>query len=323
MTSEDSFHDRIEDELAALRPPPIGGLAGEALERGRRIRRRERAFGMAGGTAAVAGVVAAVVALNGGFGAGGGTSGSVGPGAAGAPTSPQAPTPTPTPTPTPSPDPSTSSSPSGAVDLTAPPSSADGTSSGPNTVIGTIPASWQPPAKGGPLSDPTNTDGQSVAELVLDGLRLTGSGTGSDFSGSSINGMNANATLTWSTQHGSIRISASVSNDGADGKSTPTPESLCHPMYETDYCAAAMLSDGSVVEVSHGTGESGGSNTPTHDNAVMLYRPDHTAINVVEWSNGPLTDDQLYKIVSDPRWGLKMDGSFVANADRVIRPFSG
>ncbi|WP_370356268.1 hypothetical protein [Catenulispora sp. MAP12-49] len=55
----------------------------------------------------------------------------------------------------------------------------------------------------------------------------------------------------------------------------------------------------------------------------MITRPDHMLINVVEWSNGPLTDDQLYKIVSDPRWGLKTDGSFVAKADRVVRPYSG
>lgn len=74
--------------------------------------------------------------------------------------------------------------------------------------------------------------------------------------------------------------------------------------------------------VVHGTGEPA-SGPPTHSNTVMITRPDHMLINVVEWSNGPLTDDQLYKIVSDPRWGLKMDGSFVANADRVVRPYSG
>lgn len=313
MTSEESFHDRIEDELAGLRPPPIGEIAGDAMAQGRRIRRRERALGMAGGTAAVAGVAAGVMALGGVFGSGGGGA-PVGSGALGtAPTSQHSPaaTPTPTPNPTPNPTPAYPSTP-------APPPS----SSSPNTVIGTIPASWKPPATGGHLSDPTNTDGPSVAELLIDNLALIGpGGSGSSFSGSSMAGMNANATLTWTTQQGSIRISASVSDGGADGK---TPQSQCYPAFEMDYCAVATLSDGSVVMVQHNSGGyQAGSSQSTHDNMVMITRPDHAAINVVEWSNGPLTDDQLYKIVSDPRWGLKMDGSFVTHADKVIRPFSG
>jgi hypothetical protein len=77
-----------------------------------------------------------------------------------------------------------------------------------------------------------------------------------------------------------------------------------------------------MVEHSSG-GYQPGSSQSTHNNMVMITRPDHAAINVVEWSNGPLTDDQLYKIVSDPRWGLKMDGAFVTHADKAVRPFSG
>jgi hypothetical protein len=133
-------------------------------------------------------------------------------------------------------------------------------------------------------------------------------------------GFNANATMTWTTQHGSIRISASVSDGSADGK---TPQSVCYPAYEEDYCAAGTLSDGSVVMVDHGTGEPPAGSPPTHSMTVTITRPDHAAINIVEWSAGPLTDDQLYQVVSDPRWGLKMDGSFVAHADQVVRPFSG
>jgi len=313
MTSEESFHDRIEDELAGLRPPPIGEIAGDALAQGRRIRRRQRALGVAGGTAAVAGVAAGALALGGVFGSGGGGA-PVGPGAWGAaPTSQHssAATPTPTPTPTPDPTPAYPSTP------TPPPNS-----SSPNTVIGTIPASWKPPAADGHLSDPTNTDGQSVAELLIDDLSQIGSGgSGSAFSGSSLAGMNANATLTWTMPHGSVRISASVSDGAADGK---TPQSQCLPAFEMDYCAAATLSDGSVVMVQHNSGGyAAGSSQSTHNTMVMITRPDHAAINVVEWSDGPLTDDQLYKIVSDPRWGLKMDGSFVTHADKVVRPFSG
>lgn len=326
MTSQDSFHDRIEDELAALRPPPVGGIAGDALEQGRRIRRRQKIFGTVGGTVAVAGVAAGVLALGGWFGSGGGA--AVGPGAVGAvPTPPVSSAATPTSAPSTSPTSapasvptSTSTSSATAPANPAPGSGGDSSSPQPNTVIGTIPASWKPPASTGRLSDPTNTDGQSVAELLIDDLALIGpGGSGSSFSGSSMAGMNANATLTWTTQHGSIRISASVSDGGADGK---TPQSQCYPAFEMDYCAAATLSDGSVVMVEHNTGEP--ANGPaTHNNIVMITRPDHAAINVVEWSNGPLTDDQLYKIVSDPRWGLKMDGSFVSHADTVIRPFSG
>ncbi|WP_228561714.1 hypothetical protein [Catenulispora rubra] len=185
-------------------------------------------------------------------------------------------------------------------------------------MIGTIPASWKPPVPGHP-TDPTGTDGPSVAELVIDVLQQLGPGTGSSFSGSSISDVNANATLTWTTQHGAIRISASVSNGALDGK---TPQSQCMPAFEEDYCAAATLSDGSVVMVQHGTGYPGGSSTPTHNNMVSITRPDHAAINVVEWSDGPLTDDQLYQIVADPRWGLRMAGSFVGHADAVIRPFT-
>jgi hypothetical protein len=314
MTSEESFHDRIEDELAGLHPPPIGEIAGAALAQGRRIRRRERTLGMAGGTAAVAGVAAGVVALSGGFASGGGAA-SVAPGGfvRTAPTSQNSPTPiaASTPTPTPSPTAAQTSTP-------APPPD----SSSPNTVIGTIPASWKPPATGGHLSDPRNTDGPSVAELLIDNLALVGpGGSGSGFSGGSMAGVNANATLTWTTQQGSIRISASVSDGSADGK---TPQSQCYPAFEVDYCAAGAMSDGSVVMVEHSSGGSqSGSSPSTHNNMVMITRPDHAAINVVEWSNGPLSDDQLYKIVSDPRWGLRMDGSFVAHADKVVRPFSG
>lgn len=316
MTSEDSFRDRVAEELAGLRPPPLGEVAGEALAHGRRIRRRQRVAGVVGGTAAVAGLAAGVVALSGGFAAGGAGAAPVAPGGAAgaAPTSLSAPVSTPAP--------STSSSSALPAIRTpgAPPVPPTSSTSAPNTVIGTIPASWKPPVPGGTLTDPTNTDGQSVAELVLDGLGLTGTGSGSDFSGSSTAGMNANATLTWATHSGSVRISASVSNEGVDGK---TPDSVCYPAYETDYCAAGTFSDGSVVMVVHGTGEPPAGSPPTHSRTVMITRPDHTLINVVEWSNGPLTDDQLYKIVSDPRWGLKMDGSFVAHADEVIRPFSG
>jgi hypothetical protein len=187
-------------------------------------------------------------------------------------------------------------------------------------VIGTIPASWKPPAPGGTLTDPRSTDGQSVAELLIDDLKQIAPGSGSDFSGGSMPGFNANATMTWTTQHGSIRISASVSDGSADGK---TPQSVCYPAYEEDYCAAGTLSDGSVVMVDHGTGEPPAGSPPTHSMTVTITRPDHAAINIVEWSAGPLTDDQLYQVVSDPRWGLKMDGSFVAHADQVVRPFSG
>lgn len=319
MTSEESFHDRIEDELAGLHPPPIGEIAGDALAQGRRIRRRERALGMAGGTAAVAGVAAGVLALGGVFGSGRGGV-PVGPGAlGGAPTSQQSSTPAPSPTAS-SAHTSTSTSTPSPSPTPTPPSSSSPSSSSPNTVIGTIPASWKPPTVGGRLNDPRNTDGQSVAELLIEDLGQIGPGSGSSFSGSSMSGQNANATMTWTTQHGSIRISASVSNDGVDGK---TPQSVCYPGFEIDYCAAATLSDGSVVMVVHGTGEPPAGSPPTHDNTVMITRPDHLLINVVEWSNGPLTDDQLYKIVADPRWGLKMNSSFVAHADAVVRPFSG
>jgi hypothetical protein len=135
MTSEDSFRDRIEDELAALRPPPIGGIAGEALAHGRRIRRRERVFGMVGGTATVAGVAAGVVALSGGFASGGG-GGSMPPGGAAgaAPTSRHAPTPTPTPTPSPTPTPNTPSS--DLVAQSSPPTPGRSSTSSPNTVMG-------------------------------------------------------------------------------------------------------------------------------------------------------------------------------------------
>ncbi|WP_194896523.1 hypothetical protein [Catenulispora pinisilvae] len=97
-------------------------------------------------------------------------------------------------------------------------------------------------------------------------------------------------------------------------------QSTCDPMYETDYCAAGTLSDGTIVYVVHGTGEP--ANGPmTHNDSITIERPDHLQINVVEWSSGPLTDDQLYAIVSDPRWALKMDQSFIAQADQQIRPF--
>lgn len=324
MTSEESFHDRIEDELAGLRPPPIGGIVGEALARGRRIRRRERTLGVAGGTAAVAGVAAGVMALGGALGSGGGGA-PVAPGALG--TAPalrhsSAASPPPTSAPTLAPTPTPTSSPSTFSSSAADPAGGRSSSSEPSTVIGTIPASWKPPAPGAYLSDPTDTDGQSVAELLIDDLALVGpGGSGSGFSGGSMAGVNANATLTWTTQQGSIRISASVSDGGADGK---TPQSQCYRAFEMDYCAAATLSDGSVVMVEHNSGGSQAGGSPaTHNTMVMITRPDHAAINVVEWSEGPLTDDQLYKIVSDPRWGLKMDGSFVAHADKVVRPFSG
>ncbi|WP_194927015.1 hypothetical protein [Catenulispora pinisilvae] len=97
-------------------------------------------------------------------------------------------------------------------------------------------------------------------------------------------------------------------------------QSTCNPMYEVDYCAAGKLSDGTIVYVVHGTGEP--ANGPmTHNDSITIERPDHLQINVVEWSSGPLTDDQLYAIVSDPRWALKMDQSFIAQADQQIRPF--
>ncbi|MEZ0106450.1 hypothetical protein ABH920_000431 [Catenulispora sp. EB89] len=325
MTSEDSFRERLESELAGLRPPAIGGIAGEALAHGRRIRRRERVVGVAGGVAAVAGVTAGAVALGGGFGPGGEGPG-VGPGVA-VGTTTHAPVPTPTPASSTSSTPSTSSSSSTSSPTSvhsspgSPPSylgEPSNTQSPPNTVIGTIPASWKPPVPVSP-ADPTAADGPSVAELVIEALQRFGPGTGSSFSGSSISGVNANATLTWTTQHGAIQISASVSNGALDGKS---PQSQCVPAFEEDYCAAATLSDGSVVMVQHGTGYPSGTSAPTRNNMVSITRPDHAAINVVEWSDGPLTDDQLYQIVSDPHWGLRMAGSFVGHADAVVRPFT-
>jgi len=330
MTSEDGFRDRLETELAALRAPAVGGIAGEALAHGRRIRRRERVagvVGMVGGVAAVAGVTAGAVALGGGFASsgagstaasGGGVGPGMGPGVA-AVTTTHAPVSTRTPTPAPStpstPGTSGPSSPGSRPSYLGEPTN---TQNPPNTVIGTIPASWKPPVPAHP-ANATSTDGQSVAELVVDVLWTIEPGSGSSFSGSSQADVNANATLTWTAQHGSIRLSASVSNGALDGK---TPQSQCMPAYEMDYCAAATLADGTVVLVQHGTGYPTPSSPPTHTNMVTITRPDHAAINVVEWSNGPLTDDQLYKIVSDPRWGLSMDGSFVANADRVVRPFA-
>ena len=323
MTSEDSFRERLETELAKVRAPAIGGIAGEALAHGRRIRRRERVAGVVGGVAAVAGVTAGAVALGSGFGSGGtgsaASGGGVGPGVGPgvvAGTTTHAPASTPG---TSSTSP-TSSPPSAHPFPGTPPSQVrlGSTQSSPNTIIGTIPASWKPPVPARP-TNPTSTDGQSVAELVLDVLGTIEPGSGSSFSGSSQADVNANATLTWTTQHGSIRLSASVSNGALDGK---TPQSQCMPAYEMDYCAAATLADGSVVMVEHGTGYPTPASAPTHNNMVMITRPDHAAINVVEWSNGPLTDDQLYKIVSDPRWGLAMDGSSVAKADRDIRPFT-
>src|SRR5262249_31477176 len=153
------------------------------------------------------------VALDGGFGSGGTAGTRMGDAPrttrSSAATTPSRPTPTPTRM-SPTPDPSTSPTPNAHL-------SGSTLSSSPNTVFGTIPRSWKPPAPGGSLSDPTDTDGQSVAQLLIDGLQQLGPGSGSGFSGSSMAGVNANATLTWTTQHGSVRISASVSNGALDG----------------------------------------------------------------------------------------------------------
>lgn len=323
--ADQSFRDRIERELAGRHPPATGGIPGAALARGRRIRRRQRMAGMVGGVAAVAGVAAAVVGLDGGLLAGGTGTAAVAPGRAGvagpaSPTASRTATPSPTPStarpftpapPRPDSPASTSRSSTSTSTSMAPPS----------TVIGKIPASWKPPAAGGTLTDPRHTDGQSVAELLVEDLGLIGSGSGSGFSGGSMSGFNANATLTWTTPHGSTRISASVTDESMDGR--PAPTAQCSRTYGTDYCASATLEDGSVVMVEHGSGYPAGSLHPARSTTVMITRPDHAAINIVEWSDGPFTDDQLYAIVADPRWGLEMDGSFVSHADQVIRPFSG
>jgi hypothetical protein len=188
-------------------------------------------------------------------------------------------------------------------------------------VIGTIPAGWQPPATTGKPADPATADGQAVAEILREDLAGAAPGSASGYSGGATPaGINANASLTWTAKQGSTGFSVSVNDSRPDDKRL---QSSCNPMYEVDYCAAGTLADGTVVYVTHSTSHpaSGG---PTHTHNITIQRPDHIQILVVEWSDtGPLTDDQLYKVVSDPRWALKMDSSFVAHADQVMRPFSG
>ncbi len=284
MDIDTQLRERIARELAGSDAPPLGSMVADAAAAGASRRRLQR-YGIIGGS--LAGIAA--FAIVGALIAGG------------------APTPNPL---------QAGSAGAGPTPAAAP--------------------SYAPPPPGSPDGNPPThppypgqtTTGQAVVALMTTLMPFPGTLSQIDFGKSP--GW-ANGTFLYQDGKGPATVSASVSDEPVQFDPT-VPVMKCPPDTPGFTCTARNLPHGSKALLMTVGPFPGCSDAKCSiiEYRVELERADGIYV-IVEASNGPegrdqlptrakpiLTMDQVIAFATDPRWSLKMDKSFVAQAGRTI-----